>query len=73
MVLFVIINTKLSQFFYYINNHFTKIVSKFWAEKRIVYKKITSTPNLVKSEIFTYNKIYKFPKLHIQCENLTLD
>lgn len=60
-----------NKFFYYITSHFTQTVSKMWEEKKVVYKKITSTHNLVKSEFFIYNK-----KISIQSftsENLTLD
>lgn len=70
MIMRRIINTKIYKKFYYITSHFTKMVSKIWEEKKVVYKKITSTHNLVKSEIFIYNK-----KIPIQSftENLTLD
>ncbi len=52
-----ILNTNYDIFFYYINKNFTKIVSKVYSTKRIVYKKITPTAKLVKSEIFVYNSI----------------
>ncbi len=52
-----ILNTNYDIFFYDINKNFTKIVSKVCSIKRIVYKKITPTAKLVKSEIFVYNSI----------------
>lgn len=45
-----------NKFFYYITSNFTKIISKMWEAKEVVYKKITLTHNLVKSDFFIYNK-----------------
>ncbi len=59
--------SKSPRFFYYIYKNFTKIVFiifyKACKANKIIYKKITPTENLVKSEIFIYNEIYKSPKL----------
>ncbi len=68
MILNIILNKNITKLFYYINRNFTKIVSQVYSIKR--YKKITSTAKLVKSEIFMYNKIHKYPKLLLKKENL---
>ncbi|AHH07170.1 hypothetical protein BCD_1104 (plasmid) [Borrelia crocidurae DOU] len=65
-----ILNTNYDMFFYYIYENFTKIVSKVYSLKRMVYKKITPTAKLVKSEIIMYNKIHKYPKILLKKENL---
>ncbi len=63
MIINNILNTNLVKFFYHINRNFTKIVSQLYSIKKVMYKKITSTKKLVKSEIFIYNKTYEHPKI----------
>ncbi|ETZ17654.1 hypothetical protein BDCR2A_01421 [Borrelia duttonii CR2A] len=70
MILNNILNKNITRLFYYINRNFTKIVSKVYSLKIMVYKKITPTAKLVKSEIFIYNKTHEYPKLLLKKENL---